>query len=92
MREVNIQMFNLHMAKRLVYMQKCFAILMDRLEEVGFDTSTEHPDTAILLIGRGGSDDDANSDFYKITRLLWEKLNVKWVESAFMGVTAPLSG
>ena len=44
-------------------------------------------DTAILLIGRGGSDADANSDFYKITRLLWEKLNVKWVESAFMGVT-----
>ena len=63
---------------------------MDRLEEVGFDTSVEHPDTAILLIGRGGSDADANSDFYKITRLLWEKLNVKWVESAFMGVTTPL--
>ena len=67
-----------------------FSILIDRLEEIGFDTSVEHPDTAILLIGRGGSDPDANSDFYKITRLLWEKLNVKWVESAFMGVTAPL--
>jgi sirohydrochlorin cobaltochelatase len=67
-----------------------FSILMDRLEEVGFDTSIEHPGTAILLIGRGGSDENANSDFYKITRLLWEKLNVKWVESAFMGVTAPL--
>ena len=67
-----------------------FSILMDRLEEVGFDTSIEHPDTAILLIGRGGSDANANSDFYKITRLLWEKLNVKWVESAFMGVTTPL--
>jgi sirohydrochlorin cobaltochelatase len=67
-----------------------FSILIDRLEEIGFDTAVEHPDTAILLIGRGGSDPDANSDFYKITRLLWEKLNVKWVESAFMGVTAPL--
>lgn len=66
------------------------SILTDRLEEVGFDTSKEHPDTAILLIGRGGSDADANSDFYKISRLLWEKLNVKWVESAFMGVTTPL--
>ncbi|MGG3889393.1 sirohydrochlorin chelatase [Metabacillus fastidiosus] len=65
-------------------------ILIDRLEEAGFDTSAEHNDTAVLLIGRGGSDADANSDFYKITRLLWEKLNVKWVESAFMGVTAPL--
>ena len=30
------------------------------------------------------------SDFYKITRLLWEKLDVPIVESAFMGVTEPL--
>lgn len=67
-----------------------FSILTDRLKEVGFDTSKEHPDTAILLIGRGGSDADANSDFYKISRLLWEQLSVKWVESAFMGVTTPL--
>ena len=73
-----------------MFIQKCLTILTDRLEEVGFDTSVEHPDTAILLIGRGGSDANANSDFYKITRLLWEKINVKWVESAFMGVTTPL--
>lgn len=66
-----------------------FDILVDRLKETGFDTSIKHDDTAILLIGRGGSDADANSDFYKITRLLWEKLQVKWVESAFMGVTDP---
>ncbi|WP_249593770.1 sirohydrochlorin chelatase [Peribacillus frigoritolerans] len=64
-------------------------ILTDRLEEAGFDTNSEHAETAILLIGRGGSDADANSDIYKISRLLWEKLNVKWVETAFMGVTDP---
>lgn len=67
-----------------------FTILIDRLEEIGFNTSEKHEDTAILLIGRGGSDPNANSDFYKITRLLWEKLHVKWVESAFMGITTPL--
>lgn len=64
-------------------------ILTDRLEESGLETESEHTETAILLIGRGGSDADANSDFYKISRLLWEKLNVKWVENAFMGVTEP---
>ena len=36
------------------------------------------PDTAVILLGRGGSDPDANSDLYKITRLLWEKLNYKF--------------
>lgn len=66
-----------------------FNILIDRLEEIRFDTTATHEDTAILLIGRGGSDCEANGDFYKITRLLWEKLQVKYVESAFMGVTDP---
>lgn len=66
-----------------------FAILQDRLAEIGFNSEQEQEDTAILLIARGGSDPSANGDFYKITRLLWEKLPVKYVESAFMGVTDP---
>ena len=70
--------------------EKALEIVVDRLAETGFDVNAEHSDTAILLIGRGGSDSQANSDFYKITRLLWEKLNVRLVESAFMGVTGPL--
>ncbi|ODV56887.1 sirohydrochlorin chelatase [Lysinibacillus fusiformis] len=69
--------------------EEIFAILQDRLVEIGFDTDQEQEDTAILLIARGGSDPYANGDFYKITRLLWEKLPVKYVESAFMGVTDP---
>lgn len=70
--------------------EQIFDILKFRLEEAGLDLTATHPDTAVLLIGRGGSDADANSDFFKITRLLWEKLNVKWVEGAFMGVADPL--
>lgn len=66
-----------------------FEILKSRLTEAGFDVNQRHEDTAILLIGRGGSDPYANGDFYKISRLLWEKLNVPIVESAFMGVTTP---
>lgn len=64
-------------------------ILLTRLQEAGIDTTAKDEETAILLIGRGGSDPDANSDFYKISRLLWEKLHFKYVENAFMGVTAP---
>ncbi|MFF5995700.1 CbiX/SirB N-terminal domain-containing protein [Lysinibacillus sp. KU-BSD001] len=66
-----------------------FEILLERLKEIGFDPYEKHEHTAILLVGRGGSDEEANGDFYKISRLLWEKLDVPWVESAFMGVATP---
>lgn len=66
-----------------------FEILKSRLSEIGFNPDEKHEDTAILLIARGGSDPYANGDFYKITRLLWEQLDVPIVESAFMGVTTP---
>ncbi|WP_332690468.1 sirohydrochlorin chelatase [Halalkalibacter lacteus] len=70
--------------------EETIEICKSRLEEVGENTNEKDPDTAVLLLGRGGSDPDANSDLYKITRLLWEKLNYKLVEPAFMGVTDPL--
>ncbi|MEK4385681.1 CbiX/SirB N-terminal domain-containing protein [Solibacillus sp. FSL W7-1464] len=69
--------------------EEIFEILKSRLAEVGFNPDEKYEDTAILLIARGGSDPYANGDFYKITRLLWEKLDVPIVESAFMGVTTP---
>lgn len=47
-------------------------------------------ETAVLVLGRGSSDPDANSDFFKMTRMLWEKLPYKWAESCFIGVTEPL--
>jgi sirohydrochlorin cobaltochelatase len=70
--------------------EETFDILATRLVESGLDLDAEHEDTAVLLVGRGSSDPDANSDLFKITRMLWERLNVKWVETAFMGVTSPL--
>lgn len=69
---------------------KMFDLLTSRLEEKGINPLKTYEDTAVLLIGRGGSDPDANSDLYKISRLLWERLNIKVVEPAFMGVTGPL--
>ncbi|MED3563504.1 sirohydrochlorin chelatase [Bacillus xiapuensis] len=70
--------------------EETFEILNTRLIEVGEDLEQPDPDTAVVLLGRGGSDPDANSDLYKIARLLWEKTNYKIVEPAFMGVTNPL--
>lgn len=70
--------------------EEVIEILLSRLQQTGFAIEEEHKDTAVLLIGRGGSDADANSDFYKISRLLYERLHVATVEPAFMGVAAPL--
>lgn len=45
--------------------------------------------TAIVLMGRGSSDPDANGDLYKIARQVWERTGVLTVEVCFTGVTFP---
>lgn len=70
--------------------EQTFTILQERLQEIGEQVEAPDPHTAILLLGRGGSDPDANSDLYKIARLFWERTNYSLVEPAFMGVTNPL--
>jgi sirohydrochlorin cobaltochelatase len=81
--------------------QKVLDILKSRLDEVGLkkpaklsesigeESIGRDEDTAILLLGRGSSDGDANGDFLKMSRLLWEQVPVKYVESSFIGVTEP---
>ncbi|BBH20487.1 hypothetical protein Back11_18320 [Paenibacillus baekrokdamisoli] len=73
--------------------QKVLDILSTRLSEAGYKNDLPEgerdPVTAVLLLGRGSSDGDANSDFLKMSRLLWEQVPVKWVESSFIGVTEP---
>ncbi|MHB8481652.1 MAG: sirohydrochlorin chelatase [Nitrospiria bacterium] len=46
-------------------------------------------ETAILLVGRGSSDPDANGDLFKVSRLYWEQRRYGWVETCFIGVTRP---
>ena len=47
-------------------------------------------DSMLLVVGRGASDPDANSNISKITRLLWEGIGFGWAETAYSGVTFPL--
>ena len=49
----------------------------------------EKPDTAVLVVGRGSSDPDANSDITKIARLFYEGRAYPLVESAFISMTPP---
>lgn len=47
-------------------------------------------ETVLVVVGRGASDPDANSNVAKVTRMLWEGLGFGWGETAYSGVTFPL--
>jgi sirohydrochlorin cobaltochelatase len=47
-------------------------------------------DTMLVVVGRGSSDPDANSNVSKVMRMLWEGLGFGWGETAYSGVTFPL--
>ena len=47
-------------------------------------------ETALVVVGRGTSDPDANSNIAKVMRMLWEGFGFGWGETAYSGVTFPL--
>jgi sirohydrochlorin cobaltochelatase len=49
----------------------------------------EREETAILVVGRGSSDPDANSDLAKISRLFYEGRSYLTVETAYVSMTPP---
>ena len=44
----------------------------------------------LVVVGRGASDPDANSNVAKVMRMLWEGFGFGWGETAYSGVTFPL--
>lgn len=88
-RAVDILLERIQEAERLPVAQEKMAGGMD-LDLRGNGVSTiEDKDTIVLLMGRGGSDPDANSDLYKISRLLWERTGYRSVESCFIAIAKP---
>jgi sirohydrochlorin cobaltochelatase len=45
--------------------------------------------TALVVVGRGASDPDANAELCRLARLVGEKLGTGWVVPAFCGITTP---
>ncbi|GAB3235348.1 CbiX/SirB N-terminal domain-containing protein [Glycomyces halotolerans] len=62
----------------LVDRRLCEAVAADQREE-----------TAVVLIGRGTSDPDANADLFKIARMLWEGRPWPLVETGFVSLARP---
>ena len=64
----------------------------DRIQEAidSADNSVSLHETLLVVVGRGASDPDANSNASKVTRMLWEGFGFGWAETAYSGVTFPL--
>jgi len=71
---------------------RLIAAAQQRIQEALDAASTEVAleDTLLLVVGRGTNDSDANSNVAKVTRMLWEGLNVGWADTAYSGVAYPL--
>ncbi|MDP8995417.1 MAG: sirohydrochlorin chelatase, partial [Pseudomonadota bacterium] len=63
----------------------------DRIQQA-LDANPKVPlhETMLVVVGRGASDPDANSNVSKVTRMLWEGFGFGWAETAYSGVTFPL--
>jgi sirohydrochlorin cobaltochelatase len=59
-------------------------LLDQRITAVGGDTPP-----AVLVVGRGSSDPDANADVVKTARLLWEGRDYPLAETAFVSLARP---
>ena len=63
----------------------------ERVKEVFTKNKSITPEESLLVVvGRGSSDPDANSNVSKITRMIVEGLGFGWGETVFSGVTFPL--
>jgi len=63
------------------------SVVDDRLSAVV--PAAERASTAVVLVGRGTTDPDANADIAKVARLLWEGREWPLVEPAFISLTTP---
>ncbi|MGR6430500.1 sirohydrochlorin chelatase [Rhizobium sp. PAMB 3174] len=67
----------------------------DRIQEAVDAANAEHGvvdkhGTLLMVVGRGSSDPDANSNATKVMRMLWEGMGFGWGETCYSGVTFPL--
>ena len=63
-----------------------------RIQEALDRTHADVPlsETLLVVVGRGSSDPDANSNVAKVTRMLVEGFGFGWGETVYSGVTFPL--
>ncbi|MFC5713144.1 sirohydrochlorin chelatase [Thalassorhabdus alkalitolerans] len=78
-----------HYGRPIGIHEEMFQLLKEKLDAGVEKETLYNKDTSILLVGRGSSDVDANSELFKLSRILSEKLEMAAVEVSFIGVTTP---
>ncbi len=71
---------------------KMIAAAGDRIRETLDAAGDDIPlhEAMLVVVGRGASDPDANSNVAKVMRLLWEGFGFGWGDTSYSGVTFPL--
>jgi sirohydrochlorin cobaltochelatase len=66
-------------------------LLLDLLEQriAAVSDRAAWPENAVLLVGRGSTDPDANAEVCKVSRLLQETRGFAFVETAFVSLATP---
>ena len=77
---------DIHLARDLAIDAKLLEAAAERIAAVAPQGREE---ALLVVVGRGTTDPDANSNIAKITRLLWEGMGFGWAETAFSGVAQP---
>jgi sirohydrochlorin cobaltochelatase len=80
-----------HYGRHLHLHSNILELCRRRLEEAECAAKpVERRDTCLLVVGRGSSDPDANSDVSKLARILGEGMGYGWSAACYIGVTTPL--
>ena len=79
-------------ARELGIDAKLIGAAADRIGEALAACASDVPkeETLLMVVGRGASDPDANSNVAKVMRMLWEGFGFGWGETCYSGVTFPL--
>ncbi|MEO1197923.1 MAG: sirohydrochlorin chelatase [Pseudomonadota bacterium] len=85
----------IHYGRELAVDLKMLKAAGERVQEAVDKANQNHGalpnhEVCLVVIGRGASDPDANSNVAKIARMLWEGMGFGWCETGFSGVTFPL--
>jgi len=74
--------------------RRLLAVAAQRIEqaEAASTRRVARGETLLVVVGRGTSDPDANSNIGKVARMLWEGMGFGWTETCYSGVTFPLVG